>query len=616
MSAQPSFIRRFFRGIWLTLNAVRKIILNLVFFGVLILIFASLSGDDVLELDNNTALVLKLNGSIVDQKRYVDPISALLQEGNQDNAQHEYLLSDLIYAIDSAANDGRISMLVMDLSGLSRTGMSQLQTVGDAVKRFKAQGKSVSVIGNYFSQQQYFLASYADEIVLNPQGVVEIQGLSMYRLFYNSALDKLKVQTHVFRVGTYKSAIEPFIRDDMSVAAKEANQSLLNNLWQTYSEIVAGNRNINASRLALSADEYLQQLNANEGDSAKMALSLGWVDSLMTLDQFRQQVIAKVGLATNSDTHTFKQINIEDYHDLVKPLELPTSQANVAIIVAEGQIMNGNQQPGDIGGESTAKLIRKAKYDDQVKALVLRVNSPGGSAFASEQIRQELLSFQATGKPVVVSMGTYAASGGYWISADADYIYATPTTITGSIGIFGLITTFQDSLASIGIYTDGVSTNDWAGLSVTRSLSPQVAAVIQRSIEKGYHEFLSIVAEGRDMGLEQVDAIAQGRVWTGSEAIKLGLVDELGDMEDAIAKAAKLADLAEYDTTLIEQSLSTEQLMIQELFGSAKSWLPPIKGQASLVTSVTGPINQALQQLSQFDDPQGKYLLCEVCRIE
>ncbi|QDF67154.1 signal peptide peptidase SppA [Shewanella sp. SNU WT4] len=615
MSAQPSFIRRFFRAIWISINAIRKIILNLVFFGALVLVWALLSSDSTIQLEDNTALVLKIEGSIVDQKRYIDPFSALLQEGNKDKSHQEIILADVIYAIDTAATDKKISTLVMDLSDLNNTGISKLHAVGDAINRFKAEGKFVTVIGNYFSQQQYFLASFADEIVLNPQGAVAIEGFSLYSLFYKSALDKLKVQTHVFRVGTYKSAIEPFIRDNMSEEAKEANQSLLNNLWQTYAKVVAENRKIESNQLALSAEDYLAQLNKTDGDSAKVALALGWVDKLQTLDQFRQGLIAKVGQDKSSDSHTFKQISLEDYYQLIKPLPIPSSQERVAIIVAKGQILNGNQEAGDIGGESTAKLIRKAKYDYQIKALVLRVDSPGGSAFASEQIRQELLSFKAAGKPVVVSMGSYAASGGYWISADADYIFASPSTITGSIGIFGLFTSFQDSLASLGIYTDGVATNDWAGLSLTRPLSPAVAAVIQRSIDKGYQEFLSIVATGRKMSIEAVDAIAQGRVWTGEEAVGLGLVDKLGDMDNAILKAAELAKLKQYDTQLIEQSLSTEQQMLQQLFGTVSVWLPPIQSHSTQMMQLLAPLEQTMTQLRNFNDPQGQYLLCEMCQI-
>ncbi|MGL4474349.1 MAG: signal peptide peptidase SppA [Shewanella sp.] len=615
MSAQPSFIRRFFRAIWISINAIRKIILNLVFFGALVLVWALLSSDSTIQLEDNTALVLKIEGSIVDQKRYIDPFSALLQEGNKDKSHQEIILADVIYAIDTAATDKKISTLVMDLSDLNNTEISKLHAMGDAINRFKAEGKFVTVIGNYFSQQQYFLASFADEIVLNPQGAVAIEGFSLYSLFYKSALDKLKVQTHVFRVGTYKSAIEPFIRDNMSEEAKEANQSLLNNLWQTYAKVVAKNRKIESNQLALSAEDYLAQLNKTDGDSAKVALALGWVDKLQTLDQFRQGLIAKVGQDKSSDSHTFKQISLEDYYQLVKPLPIPSSQDQVAIIVAKGQILNGNQEAGDIGGESTAKLIRKAKYDDQIKALVLRVDSPGGSAFASEQIRQELLSFKAAGKPVVVSMGSYAASGGYWISADADYIFASPSTITGSIGIFGLFTSFQDSLASLGIYTDGVATNDWAGLSLTRPLSPAVAAVIQRSIDKGYQEFLSIVATGRKMSIEAVDAIAQGRVWTGEEAVNLGLVDKLGDMDTAILKAAELAKLKQYDTQLIEQSLSTEQQMLQQLFGTVSVWLPPIQSHSTQMMQLLAPLEQTMTQLRNFNDPQGQYLLCEMCQI-
>lgn len=510
MSANPSFFKRICLFIWNILNGTRKLILNLIFFGILAVIMISITAGEDIQVEDNSALVLNLAGSIVDQKQQIDPIEAALKQGNKANADGEILLADVLYVIDNAAQDTRITTLVLDLADLKRAGISKLQSIGNAINRFKESGKQVVAIGNYYEQNQYFLASFADTIYLNPQGGISLDGLSMYNLYFKSALEKLKIKAHIFRVGTFKSAVEPYMRDDMSDAAKEANSALLADVWQSYTQTVANNRNIDASALVLDASTYLAELDKAQGDSATMAINMKWVDSLATAEDFRKTMLDTVGKAKSGDS--FKQISFYDYLTLVAPKPSFIEQDSVGIIVASGTILNGKQPAGQIGGDSTAELLRKARFDKHIKALVLRVDSPGGSAFASEQIRQELLALKAAGKPVVVSMGSLAASGGYWISASADYIFATPTTLTGSIGIFGMITTFEDSLDSIGIHTDGVSTSEWAGLSVTRTLSSSVEAVIQRHIERGYLNFISLVAKERNMTLEQVDSIAQGRV--------------------------------------------------------------------------------------------------------
>ncbi|AVV82213.1 signal peptide peptidase SppA [Shewanella putrefaciens] len=435
----------------------------------------------------------------------------------------------------------------------------------------------------------------------------------MYNLYFKSALEKLKIKAHIFRVGTFKSAVEPYMRDDMSDAAKEANSALLADVWQSYTQTVANNRNIDASALVLDASTYLAELDKAQGDSATMAINMKWVDSLATAEDFRKTMLDTVGKAKSGDS--FKQISFYDYLTLVAPKPSFIEQDSVGIIVASGTILNGKQPAGQIGGDSTAELLRKARFDKHIKALVLRVDSPGGSAFASEQIRQELLALKAAGKPVVVSMGSLAASGGYWISASADYIFATPTTLTGSIGIFGMITTFEDSLDSIGIHTDGVSTSEWAGLSVTRTLSSSVEAVIQRHIERGYLNFISLVAKERNMTLEQVDSIAQGRVWSGKKALELGLVDELGDIDEAIAKAAKLANLNLFDTRVIEQELTPEQLFIQQMFASVSSYLPASLSHSSVLEQMLQQWTGSLKTITSFNDPNHVYIYCDNCEL-
>ncbi|AZQ10521.1 signal peptide peptidase SppA [Shewanella khirikhana] len=617
MAKKPLTTKNTLLLIWNTINFVRKLIINIVFFPIFILVLivavVAISSDNELKVEPGSALVLNLSGSLVDQARRIDPITQMLTQGNANDENAEVLLSDLLYVIDNATHDERIGAIVLDLSGMN-AGISKLTAVGEALKNFREAGKKVIAIGDWYGRSQYYLASYADEIYLNPRGEVFVDGYAAYNLYFKSALEKLKVKTHVFRVGTYKSAVEPYIRDDMSPAAREATQLLIDDLWSSYAATVAANRGIETSELVLDADTYLTRLNEFDGDSAELAVKQGWVDGLKSDEEFRQAMIELVG--EESEEHSFRQVHFHDYFKLVQPQPQLLPVDSVGVIVAKGTIMNGYQAPGDIGGKSTAELIREARFDDSIKAVVLRVDSPGGSAFASEEIRQELLALKAAGKPVVVSMGSMAASGGYWISASADYIYATPTTLTGSIGIFGLITTFEDSLAAIGVHADGVATSEWAAHSPFKSLSPKLEAAIQRNIERGYKEFISLVADERGMSLEQVDAIAQGRVWSGKKALELGLVDELGDMPEALSKAAELAGMETFDTQLIEQQMSPEELFIQEMFASASALLPQSARQSSLVDKLMSVWGKVLEDVARFDDPKGAYLYCEYCQLQ
>ena len=613
MSAKPSLIKRIFQLIWKSINGFRKLVLNLFFFGFLAIVIVAVSVDDDVQVESGSALVLDLAGSVVEQKRQVDPIEAAMKSSKNNDGSGEILLADILNVIDNAAADERISAIVLDMGHLRWTGISKLQSIGDALTRFKATGKPILATANWYGQNQYFLASFADTIYLNPQGSVELNGLSRYRQYYKSALDKLKINAHIFRVGTFKSAVEPYIRDDMSPAAKEANTELLNDIWASYAATVSSNRDIKPEQLVLDAEDYLRELDKADGKSADMAINMRWVDELASAEAFRLEMIDTVGKA--AEGNSFKQVSLYDYQSLMSTQADLFIEDTVGIIVAKGTILNGNQPAGQIGGESTSQLLRKARFDDKVKAVVLRVDSPGGSAFASEQIRQEVLALKTAGKPVVVSMGSYAASGGYWISASADYIYATPTTLTGSIGIFGMITTFEDSLSSLGIHTDGVATSQWAGISVAKGLTPEIKSVIQRHIERGYHDFISLVAKERDMSLKDVDAIAQGRVWSGRKALELGLIDELGDLDNAVAKAAEMADLEEFDSQIIEQELSPQELFIQEMFASAAAYLPQSSMGNSIIEQVLTQWSGVIEEFNSFDDPNGMYLFCDNCTL-
>jgi len=625
------FLKHIFSGIWWLFTLTRSVILNAIF--VLLFIgFIAILGSDAVQkkVPDHTALVLNLEGDIVEQKLEVDPMDALLSEVlDQKENTSEILLTDLLDVIAKAKKDDRIDVLVLQLQGLRSTGLSKLQDIGTVLIDFKNSGKKIIALGDNFTQDQYYLASYADDIWLNPQGVMLLEGYGRYQMYFKSALEKLAINQHIFRVGTFKSAVEPFLRDDMSEAAKEANKLWLNDLWQQYKQDVAKQRDFSVSNFDESLTELLTKFTESENSFAKYALQNNWVDELKTRDEMRNALIDMVG--KNKKGTTYNHIGFKDYLSAIKISKLLKNKSNsgsnkVAIIIAKGTILNGKQKPGTIGGDSTAKLLRKARNNDKVKAVVLRVDSPGGSAFASEIIRQEVELLKAAGKPVVASMGTYAASGGYWISAPADKIYAAPSTITGSIGIFGMMMTFEDTLSKLGIYTDGVGTTELAGFGPTKPLTDNMAKLFQLSINKGYQDFITLVAENRNMTLEQVDAVAQGRVWSGAKAKELGLVDELGNVEDAVIAAAQLAKLTHYETLLIEKEPSSRSRLIQELMGKAHTLGLTTNVDASELSSVQQISNQPiyglikqlqneLTKMNQFNDPQGQYTLCLACRI-
>ncbi|WOH38422.1 signal peptide peptidase SppA [Thalassotalea fonticola] len=622
MSEKPSVIKKVLKKLWAIINTSRKVFLNLVFFGFLIFLYSVLTDDShEVKIPNETALVLNFYGTIVEQKHEVDPADAIMQEAfNQKEENPEMLITDIKNVIKTAKNDDRIKTLVLYPQNLKRAGLHHLQEIGAAINDFKQSGKEVVAFGDYFSQDQYFLASYADKVWINPEGAIVLEGFGRYRTYFKAALEKLNVTQHVFKVGTYKSAVEPYIRDNMSEEAKEANKEWLTQLWTSYKHDVAENRNIDMNDFDETAVGLLAKLEQAEGSFAVYALQSGLVDELRTREQIRIAMIDKVGKA-----HAGDQYNQISYKDYLKANKAPFPVVNpmtdkVAIVVAKGTILNGDQDPGTIGGDSTAKLLRKARLNDKVKAVVLRVDSGGGSAYASEIIRQEVELLKAAGKPVIASMANYAASGGYWISASANEIWASPNTITGSIGIFGMFPTFERALDKIGIHTDGVGTTDLAGLSVSRPLNKDIGNIIQASINRGYKEFITLVSENRGMTLEEVDAIAQGRVWTGAKAQELGLVDKLGNLDDAVIAAADRAGLKVYDTWLVEKELSAKDMFLRNMFESAQTFLPESE---SPMTSLANPtlkqrimkmINE-FESINQLNDPRGIYSVCLTCEM-
>ena len=619
MNEKSSLVKRFLFKVWHVINTFRKVIVNLVFFGFLIFLFSGLGGDgEEIIVPESAALVLNFNGDVVEQKKEIDPVDAFMSEAlNQTDQRPEVLLADILGVIERAKNDDRIQIIVLKLQGLQRSGITKLSDIGKALIDFKASGKQIIAIGDYYSQDQYYLASHSDEVWLDPKGWLLLEGYGRYQMYFKSALEKLSISQHVFRVGTYKSAVEPYLRDDMSDAAKEANRLWLDDLWQQYKEDVATQRKVDIANFDENVDVLVVKLKEADGNIAQYALNNQWVDHLKTRHQMTKDLIDIVGKGKKDGE--YNHIGFEDYLTATSPafpIENPTSD-KVAIIVAQGTILDGTQKAGTIGGDSTAKLLKKARDNKSVKAVVLRVDSPGGSAYASEIIRQEVELLKEAGKPVIASMGTYAASGGYWISAPANKIIAAPTTITGSIGIFGFFMTFENTLEKMGIHTDGVGTTDLAGFGVTRPLSDGMGDIFQLSIERGYRDFITLVAENRDMTLEQVDNIAQGRVWSGAKAKELGLVDELGNLQHAITAAAEMAGLENYDTLLVEKELSARDIFIKELLGQASVILPEREViTAGPVEALIKNVFNQIKHLDSFNDPQGIYSFCVTCNVQ
>jgi len=618
-------IAKIFNGIWTGINFSRRLVLNLLFLLLVIFFIAALfSGEDELIVKDGSVLRLNLNGPIVEEKTYTDPVEAAISDATSGSeAPSEILLDDVVEVIDEAAKDERISVLLLDLQEMPKAHLNKLKQITDAVDRFKQAGKKVIATGYYYTQAQYYIASHADEVAMHPYGSVAIEGYGMYPLYFKDALEKLEVTQHIFRVGTFKSAVEPFIRNDMSDAAKEANRVWLGALWSEYKHDVAAVRPFDESNFDETMDVYLEKMKAANGDAGKYALDHQWVDSLKTSQQIRQQLIDLVG--TDEDGKTFKQVSFREYLSLVKPpmeFDNPMSE-KVAVVVAKGTIVDGERKAGEIGGDSTAALLRKARLDDKVKAVVLRIDSGGGSMFASEVIRAEVLALKAAGKPVIASMSSVAASGGYWIASAANEIWAAPSTITGSIGVFGTFMTFEKTLSKIGVYSDGVATTEMAGFSITRPLDEKMGQVIQMSVEEAYGRFLNVVAQARNMTPEQVDKIAQGRVWIASQAQELGLIDKLGNKQDAIEAAAKLAKIKYYDVKTIKQDLSPQEKMIQSFFANAsiKSMLGLQTQKTSVLAtqanlqSVINQLSTEVENLKDYNDPQGVYARCLVCNV-
>lgn len=557
------FVWTVLRGI----NLVRLVILNIVFFGLLALLLFLL-GAKPAPLATDTVLVLHPRGQLVEQFS-ASPLARALDAMSGQGA-HQVRVRDLVDAIDQATRDPDISRILLVPDELDAGGFAALREVGAALDRFRAGGKKVTVWARGLNQSQYLLAAHADHVFIDPMGAVMVTGLSSYRLFYKDLLDKLGATVHLFRVGQFKSAAEPYILDHASEASKQADRYWLGGLWTQWIDSVAHLRKLDPDTLRQTLDQWPAELEAAHGDAARLAERLKLVDGLATRDQM-VAMLRRQGVPADRHGLGIRKVDLRGYLARVRPHPLDGQHADVAVVVAEGDIVDGEQPPGRIGGESTAKLIREARRDPSVKALVLRVDSPGGAVFAAEQIRRQVALTRKAGKPVVVSMGDMAASGGYWISMNANAIYAEPDTITGSIGIFGMLFNVPGTLDKLGIHSDGVGVGPLAGaFDVTRPLDPKVAAMVQSRIDKGYRDFVGRVAKARGKSYADIDAVAQGHVWTGKQALERGLVDKLGGLHAAIHAAAGLAHLGKsYSAGYLQPETSGFGKFMQGLSHSA-----------------------------------------------
>jgi protease-4 len=530
-------------------------------------------------------------------------------------------LQDIVDALEFASDDDRIAAVHIELSSLGAAGLPKLQRIARAIDEFRKSGKPVIASADFMSQQAYFIAAHADEVYLNPEGGILLQGYGRFQTYFADAIEKLRLDWNIFKVGTYKSAVEPFERMDMSDADREATVILIDQLWGTYLEEVAAARQMGVSTIEQYTDAFVDTVAAADGDLARAAKDSNLVDDLLTRTQLRELLIDYVGTEQDSEVN-YSAIGMHEYlvhEDLLNGRRLGDN--NIGIIVASGTIRSGTQPPGSIGADSTAALLRTARDDDSVKAVVLRVDSPGGSAFASDVIASEIAALQDAGKPVVASMSSVAASGGYWISVGADRVFASATTITGSIGIFGMFPTYQRTAAYLGLASDGVGSTPLSGqLRPDRAMTDETKRLFQLVIEEGYDDFIGRVATYRGMEKSDVDAVGQGRVWTGADALERGLVDELGGLDEAVAFAAELVELSagDYGRKWIRTELSPTEQMIVDLLGTAKNFglqLDFLRSQPTSLQKLAGRLEQALAPLAMFDDPKGVYAHC-LCTLD
>ncbi|MGP1956438.1 MAG: signal peptide peptidase SppA [Arsenophonus sp. NC-PE1-MAG3] len=619
-----NLIAIFFKFIWRLLNFIRRFLTSFICLFLIFIIASSYfvyKNEKKLTSQYHGALLIDLKGIIVDQVSIPNPFDKIKMSrellGSSSNHIKENSLFDIVNIIRLATYDDKITGIVLQLDNLIGSDQSSLQYIGKALTEFNQVGKPIYAIGNSYNQSQYYLASFANYIYMSQEGNIGIYGFSTNKLYYKTLLNNLKVNSHIFRIGSYKSAVEPFISDDMSPEARKADQVWIDSLWQHYLLTVAQNRQTTPENIFPGADKLIEEMKSVNGDSAQYAIKQKLIDHIFTGAVIEKKLSKKFGW-NDKDQH-FNYISIYDYPNeqlqqsqLMKKKQSDDQPSNIAVIIAQGAIIDGLEKPGLIGSETLVAQIRKVRLNPDIKAIILRINSPGGSVTASEAIRNELIAARDANKPIVVSMGAIAASGGYWISTPANYIFASPTTLTGSIGIFGVINTFEKSLSTIGVHTDGVSTTPLADISETKGINKQFSDLMQITIENGYHTFLKYVAQSRHKTPEEIDKIAQGRVWIGLDALKNGLVDKLGDFDDAVNKAAELAKITIPSLNWVKPERSFIDQLILELTLSAEGMIPNTL-QLLVPKKIANEFQQQIKFCQDMNDPQNRYAFCLNC---
>ena len=614
-----NFVVRFFSAVWRGADGLRRILHLFLMLFLFLMFFGALSGEAPQLMPQRAALFLQPVGALVEQVAG-NPYDRAVAELTQ-NATPQTLVSDIVEALENATDDDRIEIVHLELSAMGGAGLSKLQRVAVAMERFKESGKRIVASADYYSQQGYYLAAHADEVYMHPEGIVYLQGYGSYRNYFKDAIDLLRLDWNVFKVGTHKSYAEPYTRMDMSPEDRESRGRLIDQFWAMYEDDVVVARGLPDGAINDYSQNMVEYVASANGDISRAALDRGLVDELLGRAELREVLQGYAGV-DKDDESMYSAVGMADYLGQTRLLGGDRLKSeNVAIIVAAGEILDGSQPPGTVGGESTAVLLRRALIDESVRAVVLRVDSPGGSAFASEVISQEIEALKEAGKPVVASMGSVAASGGYWISVVTDRVIASPATVTGSIGIVGMVPTYQRTLEMVGVATDGVGTTPWAGeLRGDREMGEHTKQLFQMVIEDGYNDFIMKVAENRALEKEYVDTVGQGQVWTGNDAFENGLVDQLGDFDDAIAAAAELAGLSdgEYGQKLIEKQLtSTEQMILDFLSVVRVVGVDPgaFVAAPTSVEMFANRMQELLSDVSRFNDPKGVYSHC-FCEVD
>jgi len=602
---------RLLKGIWRVLSGISRVITvlaPLVFVAIFVIAFSAGLSDSTPEpLPEKAALLIAPSGPLVEDAPPVDPVSAFL---NQDYDQPT-LLNDLVRAIRWAAEDDRITALVLDLENLAGPSTSQTLEISDAMAEFQAAGKPVIAAGDFYTQAHYLLASQADHILLHPEGGMFLEGFSVYRSYLKTFLEKIRVTMHVFRAGESKSAVEPYLRDDMSETERRIVTQWLGGLWSTYTQHAETGRDLPEGEMDRFIADFGGRLQASNNDLAETILAGGWVDVLADHSEMEDALVEWVGV-TDEEGHA-EMIGLSRYVDDVKAslsLELEGLPL-VAIVPVEGTIVPGDSEEGMAGSDTITGYIDMVLEAEDLAAVVLRVNSPGGSVFASDLIRRKLAEVRAAEIPVVVSMGSVAASGGYWIAAEADEIWALPTTITGSIGAFSAFPTIEGVIDYIGVKVDGLGTTPLAGAaSLNRGLSPEMSNIVQALSYGAYEDFIELVATGRNISDADVREIAEGIVWIGADAAEIGLVDQLGGLQEAVESAAALAGVDQWRTGRTQVPPSFESILLEELSRSFSASVLPKGGWFESLVEGFRPV---VKGVSDLRDPMHVYVQCLAC---